>query len=104
MSLLHEVYCETHPTERCIVRKEIDKRTFEFAVDQEFRAELFRECRFVLKSGRPKFFNCVFVDCLFEPAFSADPWAGLLHNCISTKSTRPDRSAAAPGKSSRSIF
>jgi hypothetical protein len=77
-----------------MVRKEIDKKTFEFAVDQEFHAELFRECRFVLKSGRPRFFHCVFVDCLFEPAFSTDPWAGLLHNCISTKSTKIDRSAA----------
>jgi hypothetical protein len=77
-----------------MVRKEIDKRVFEFAVDQEFHAELFRECRFVLKIGRPRFFHCVFVDCLFEPAFSTDPWAGLLRNCISTKSTKSDRSAA----------
>ena len=45
-----------------MVRKEIDKRVFEFAVDQEFHAELFRECRFVLKIGRPRFFHCVFVD------------------------------------------
>jgi hypothetical protein len=73
------------------MHSEIGKRTFEFAVDQEFQGELFRECRFILKRGRPKFFNCVFVDCLFEPALATDPWTGLLHNCISTKSTKSDR-------------
>lgn len=74
-----------------MLSKEIDNVTFEFAGDHEFREELFRECRFVLKGGRPRFVHCVFVDCIFEPAFSTDPWAGLMQTCISTKSNSIDK-------------
>ena len=63
--------------------RQFEKLTFTFKLGGEvsFHKCTFQKCRIVLNSGSPQFFDCIFMNCSFEPTIHADgrPWDLLLH-------------------------
>ena len=54
---------------------------------ESFYGDTFRDCRLILSpGGNPRFFNCVFVNCEFEPPYPASnigpPWADGMFGCV----------------------
>jgi hypothetical protein len=65
-----------------LIDRQFEKLTFTFSAGISFHKCTFTKCRMVLLStGRPQFFDCIFVDCLFDPTMhhEAKTWEGLLH-------------------------
>ena len=51
----------------------IENRTFILDGIESFYGDVFQNCRLVLtQQGRPKFLNCVFIGCEFEPPLPDD--------------------------------
>jgi len=66
--------------------RQFEKLTFTFKLGGEvsFHKCTFQKCRLILDSDRPQFFDCIFVNCSFEPTIHPDgrAWDGLLHGSI----------------------
>ena len=66
--------------------RQFEKLTFTFKLGGEvsFHKCTFQKCRMILDSDRPQFFDCIFVNCSFEPTIHPDgrAWESLLHGSI----------------------
>ena len=66
--------------------RQFEKLTFTFKLGGEvsFHKCTFQKCRMILDSDHPRFFDCIFVNCSFEPTIHPDgrAWDGLLHGSI----------------------
>lgn len=54
-----------------------------------FYGDSFKNCRLVLAGGNPRFLNCIFIDCEFEPPIKAallGAWSGYMHGAIIERS------------------
>jgi len=64
----------------------IETATITFG-SKSFYGDTFRDCHLILKRGcNPRFFNCVFANCEFEPplpaSYQGPPWADGMFGCV----------------------